>query len=1163
MDAAFYERMTEIVADAMELPADARAAFIDDATGNDQQLRDEVLRLVRQDDDATGLLSDEHIDARREELDHALDHGTPMQPHDIDDPYVITGYRLVRRIGEGGMGVVYEAEQARPRRRVAIKIVDGIRSGPDLEARLRAEAEIQGRLQHAGIAQVYDAGSATFGRSQRPWFAMEFVEGRAIAAFADEADLDTRGRLELLATIADAMGYAHTRGIVHRDLKPENILVKANGQPKILDFGIARVTGDATLAATTMTRDGQILGTLAYMAPEQLSGRPDDVTPRADVYALGVIAFELLAGQPPVELGGLSISAALRQIEIVEPPRLGAVVPGIDRDIETIVSTCLSREPERRYVDGAALAADVRRCLADQPILARPATRMYRTSKFVRRNRALVGGVFATMAVLIIGVIVATVLAIGQRNARLAAEASDHEARRQQASLSTQTFQAAADAAIDGRVIEAVESLESVPPGLRGWGWDLLAASSPAWMPGTHDFGGTTYNAPSRTALTGRRNFAVVGNGALVLTIVDGSLVTWDPRTGATETRKSPGAYSMVEQVPPTSVNRALVWDADQALFMVDSDTWEVRSVEPPEADLATYPRAESTTGAVMWHASLSDSTAGAMPYFLRTQSHGTVKLDLGSDADAGIPGWVDVRGLDDWFIALVRREGADPRWARLAAIDATTGQVNARTERVDGMLLWVPMPERNEIATAPATYPAQTPTGPLSIYDATTLELKRESDGIAQPLTYLLDRDRLVVRVEDGTYRFMDPATARLDDALLFNGENVETPAPIILPNSAMHGGESVVAIADRPYRPMVIDTIDPQLGLRPIYSTRALPGALYHLAISPHGGLLATMSPWQDEVAVLDARTGEQLAVLPMQSEGRHRWDAMLWFSPNGEHLLASVLASDGTGLGVTSWSLTDGRVQQTDPERRVPAGDWVPLLEAARLPAAASISSRHVITPDGRNVIYTGSGENTFKQRAVEGGDVDVLPLGTAEGIALNPDGRHLAAVLTNSARIIDLESGEVIARPTNDPDRLLCAAYSPDGSTLAIGSLDGRIFVIETTFYTLLYTFQSTPPDDGRGPLFVHDLRWSPDSRTLYAAHAGGVIGAWDARRPHERRAAAEAWREADVRMNERLDAMLSDGQSLANAGEALLRDTSLTADERAAVEVMLVRRWASQ
>ena len=323
---------------------------------------------------------------------------------DPDLPECIGGYRILGLLGAGGMGQVFLAEQETPRRTVALKV---IRPGPGSESllkRFQHEVSVLGMLKHHGIAQIYDAGVAESGGRSRPYFAMELVKGRPIGEYAADARLSVTERLELFTRVCDAVQHAHHKGVIHRDLKPGNILVEEGGQPKVLDFGVARATDHDLQAVTLQTDVGQLVGTLPYMSPEQISGDPSELDTRSDVYTLGIVLFELLAGRLPHDVRAKAVTEAIRIVSEERPPRVSAIVREASGDLDTIVSKALDRDKTRRYQSAGDLADDIRRFLRDEPIHARPPSSIYQVTKFAKRHKPLVGAGFVATLFVVAGV---------------------------------------------------------------------------------------------------------------------------------------------------------------------------------------------------------------------------------------------------------------------------------------------------------------------------------------------------------------------------------------------------------------------------------------------------------------------------------------------------------------------------------------------------------------------------------------------------------------------------------------------------------------------------------------------------------------------------------------------------------------------------------------
>ena len=428
-------RDEEIFAEAVELPVAGRAAFLDTACRGDPALRVRIEALIAAHEAAAGFLEQSPVPRPAP--------GPEEQPGDT-----IGRYSLLRKIGDGGCGVVYLAEQREPvRRQVALKVLKpGLDTGTII-ARFEAERQALAMMDHPDIARVFDAGTTATGR---PFFVMEFVDGLPITRFCDEHRMPMNDRLELFARVCVALQHAHQKGIIHRDLKPSNILVaEHNGvpAPKIIDFGIAKATQGRLGERTLVTGFEMFLGTPAYMSPEQAELRDLDIDTRSDVYSLGVLLYELLTGRPPYDPKSLvraGVDEIRRIIREVEPPRPSTLVSTLaeaDRatvarlrgaaplqltsvlrgDLDWIVMRCLEKDRDRRYGTAHELADDVRRHLRQEPVVACPPTVLYRTQRFVARNRLACASAAAIALTLVAGTVVSVRQAVRATRAEHAA----------------------------------------------------------------------------------------------------------------------------------------------------------------------------------------------------------------------------------------------------------------------------------------------------------------------------------------------------------------------------------------------------------------------------------------------------------------------------------------------------------------------------------------------------------------------------------------------------------------------------------------------------------------------------------------------------------------------------------------------------------------------
>jgi serine/threonine protein kinase len=504
-------RIDEIFWEAAQLaPGDQRESFLDRACGADQELRQRVSRLVQVQPKIEEFL----------ERPFAGPASLAELPEPCEGPGTVIGpYKLLEQIGEGGFGIVYMAEQQQPlRRTVALKVIKPGMDTRQVIARFEAERQALAMMNHANIARVLDAGATESGR---PFFVMELVRGTPITQFCDDDRLTPRERLDLFVAVCQAVQHAHQKGIIHRDLKPNNVLVTLHdGTPvvKVIDFGIAKALGQERLTDKTLvTGFAQMIGTPLYMSPEQAEMSGQDADTRTDIYALGVLLYELLTGTTPFDKERLreadydEIRRIIREEEPAkpstristlgqatttistnrksEPKRLSQLFRG---ELDWIVMKALEKDRNRRYESASAFAADVQRYLHDESVQACPPSAVYRFRKFARRNKVVLATAMALAAAVLValGSLLSTVRVLTDSNEQIKEEQQQTTyalAREQQAKEDLNTalererqdsyYQRIALADLElfaNNLSRAEELLDACPADLRGWEWHYL-----------------------------------------------------------------------------------------------------------------------------------------------------------------------------------------------------------------------------------------------------------------------------------------------------------------------------------------------------------------------------------------------------------------------------------------------------------------------------------------------------------------------------------------------------------------------------------------------------------------------------------------------------------------------------------------------------------------
>jgi WD40 repeat protein len=1083
-----YQRVRDLFLAAQDLEEAQRADYLQ-AQCADEALRCEVEGLLADAPAAesflktpalgTGfaILRPECTPADRNSPAAAGDQADSPAPATPHIPERIGQYRILGVLGQGGMGTVYRAEQQHPRRVVALKVIRPGAESREVARRFAHEGQVLAWLQHPGIAQVYEAGTADTEHGPRPFFAMELVEGLPITRFAQTHALGVRARLELLTKVCDAVQHAQQKGVIHRDLKPGNILVDESGQPKILDFGVARMTDGDVRMTTLHTGAGQLVGTLAYMSPEQVAGDPQALDTRSDVYALGVLCYELLAGRLPLDVSAQSVPQAARAITEEEPTPLSSCRRTFRGDLNTIVTKALEKEKERRYQSASELAADIRRYLADQPVLAQPPTTFYRLWKFARRNKPLVFGVAAAFMALLIGTVATTsqaILATRERNRAQAAEARALEQRQIAEMRAYAATIAAAHAALNmNDVATARPLLAAAAPELRNWEWEylmarldvsrqtLVAHQGKVWGVAYHptqpwlasashdktlrlwdlDTGLVlhTFAADARTlrcvAFHPAGNLVAVGTE-------DGRLLRWDldaltalPALKAGERSVNDVVFSADGQrcVTASVDNVAIVWNPEtgQPEHILQHPDWVYTvSLTADGRQLATSCRDQ--------HIRIWDTRAGVQ---LREipMPHATAHVVLHS--------WPVAYGCQDTQLAAGGADGTI--YVFDALTDELLHELHGHTARVRSLAFH---PRQPILASTSDDIT-------LRLWDAARGCLTATLLGHAMSALHVAfagDGCHLATASDDHTVKVWDTRT----DVLPIS---VGT-----LPNRALRAAQfmpdGVTLVTGGEDNAVRLWDAASGLGLRTLRGHR---GFVLSVDASPDGKYVASAGA-DGAIVIWNAQTGQALQTLSGHTGPVHA----VRFSPDGQRLFSA--SQDGT---LRAWHAGKGSLTAV-------------LLDRAEPLTALDVS------PDGAQLLLGTSAGKLELRAAADGG---LLHARAAHGkaithIAFSRDGSR-AVSASRDGTIVVWEIGTLSARSTlrGHEDVVTMATFSPDGSRIASVSYDRTLRLWDVNSALCLLVLRAH--DD-----YAWTALFSPDGQRLISTDKH--IRIWDTTRPSD-------------------------------------------------------------